>query len=139
MSSPNSSTCPDVAGRTPVTTLNSVVLPAPFGPMMALRSPGRTLMLTSWTAWRPPKLLDRLLSSRTGSRRPVSSAMPEPPSLAVFAGRIVAAVDGLLQKLLLLVLPELAHVRVGLDHRVPELVLVVAVLLLLAHDPDVDV
>jgi hypothetical protein len=60
MSLPNSRTCPEVAGRTPVTTLNSVVLPAPFGPMMALRSPGKTLRFTSWTAWSPPKLLEAL-------------------------------------------------------------------------------
>src|SRR5579872_6996371 len=45
--------------------------------------------------------------------------------LAVFAGREVAAVDRLLEELLLLVLPELADRRIGLDHRVPELVLVV--------------
>ena len=42
-SRPNSSTCPDDAGKMPVMRLNSVVLPAPFGPMIALRSPGMTL------------------------------------------------------------------------------------------------
>ena len=64
---PNSSTCPDDAGKIPVIRLNSVVLPAPFGPMMALRSPGMILRVTSRTACRPPKLLDRPWSSRTGS------------------------------------------------------------------------
>ena len=68
MSSPLSRTSPELAGNTPVTTLNSVVLPAPFGPMIALRSPGKMLMLTSWTARNPPKLLDRPFSSRTACR-----------------------------------------------------------------------
>src|SRR5437016_12942815 len=36
-------------------TLKSVVLPAPFGPMMPRRSPWRTWRLTSRTAVRPPK------------------------------------------------------------------------------------
>src|SRR2546429_57685 len=36
-------------------TLKSVVLPAPFGPMMPSRSPARTSRLTSRTAVRPPK------------------------------------------------------------------------------------
>ncbi len=36
---PNSSTVPDVAGKSPAITLNSVVLPAPFGPRIARRSP----------------------------------------------------------------------------------------------------
>jgi hypothetical protein len=38
---PNSSICPSVADRMPVMTLNSVVLPAPLGPMMAWRSPAK--------------------------------------------------------------------------------------------------
>src|ERR1700733_828230 len=65
-SRPNSSTCPDVAGKIPLIRLNSVVLPAPFGPMIALRSPGMILSDTPFTARRPPKTLHRSLSSRTG-------------------------------------------------------------------------
>src|SRR6266536_1007810 len=38
-------------------TLKSVVLPAPFGPMMPTRSPSPTSKLTSRTAVRPPKRL----------------------------------------------------------------------------------
>ena len=41
-SSPNSLIRPPVAGSSPLITLNSVVLPAPFGPMSACRSPGCT-------------------------------------------------------------------------------------------------
>ena len=43
--------------------------------------------------------------------------------LAVLARRKVAAVDGLLQELLRLVLPELGDRREGLDDRIPELAL----------------
>src|SRR5664279_2444563 len=50
----------------PVITLKSVVFPAPFGPMMALRSPGMIVSVTSRTACRPPKLLHRPFNSRTG-------------------------------------------------------------------------
>src|SRR5438093_3065459 len=53
-SRPKSSTCPEVAGKSPQMTLKSVVLPAPFGPRMARRSPGATSRSTSRTAWRPP-------------------------------------------------------------------------------------
>src|ERR1700738_1229462 len=44
---------------------------------------------------------------------------------AVFARREVAAVDGLLEEGFLAVGPKLADVRIGLDDRIPELVLVV--------------
>src|SRR5262249_1802356 len=146
-SRPNSSTSPEVAGRMPVTRLNSVVLPAPFGPITALRSPDITARSTPRTARKPPKLLLKALSSRTGCiglrrqrtedrgqigkssvwlfsvlRRPKSVLR----SLAIFARREVAAVDRLLEELVLAVGPELADRRIGLDHRVPQLVLVVA-------------
>src|SRR5262245_33510173 len=50
----------------PVMRLNSVVLPAPLGPMMALIEPAGTVKLTPPTAWKPSKLLRR---SRTSSMR----------------------------------------------------------------------
>src|SRR5919108_4674530 len=53
-------------------TLNSVVLPAPLGPMMPSRSPGRTSRLTARTAVRPPK---RLVTASSVSTRP---PQPEP-------------------------------------------------------------
>src|SRR5687767_2290421 len=51
----NSSTVPALGGNSPEIRLNSVVLPAPLGPRMARRSPGRTSRSTSLTAWTPPK------------------------------------------------------------------------------------
>ena len=54
MSWPSKNTRPWVTDCSRLTTLNSVVLPAPFGPMSAVISPSRTSMLTSFTALRPP-------------------------------------------------------------------------------------
>src|SRR5688500_11736478 len=54
-SEPNSSTVPALGGNSPEMRLNSVVLPAPFGPRIARRSPGRTSRSTALTAWTPPK------------------------------------------------------------------------------------
>src|SRR5450759_932619 len=51
----------------PVITLNSVVLPAPFGPMIALRSPAMIWRVTSRTACKPSNLLPRPFNSRTGT------------------------------------------------------------------------
>ena len=54
-SCPRNSIVPEVGGQSPEMTLNSVVLPAPFGPRIARRSPCATSRSTSRTAWRPPK------------------------------------------------------------------------------------
>src|ERR1700719_2855532 len=53
--------------------LISVVLPAPFGPMMACISPGMTSSVTSSVTTRLPKLL------RKPSRRSTGSGMTGPP------------------------------------------------------------
>src|SRR6187401_3507849 len=67
------------------------------------------------------------LAGRGNSHRPDACSASV---LQVFGRRIVARVDRARQKILLWVGPELAHVRVGLDHRVDQL----AVLLLAAAD-----
>src|SRR4051794_1266849 len=54
ISSPWNSIVPALGGKSPEMTLNSVVLPAPFGPRMARLSPCATSRSTSRTAWRPP-------------------------------------------------------------------------------------
>src|SRR5262245_55010882 len=138
----------------PVIRLNRVVLPAPFGPMMALRSPGMTRNDTSRVAFNPPKFFDRFRSSRAGTSVLLSvtralalkEEAPGPdqaPALSLlfaeFAGREVLVVDGLRQELVFSIGPELVHVRIGLDDRVPEFVLVVAEHLLLLDFLDVDV
>src|SRR4051794_41878646 len=57
-------------------TLNSVVLPAPFGPIRPVICPSRADRRTSVSAWMPPKFTETSTTSRTacGSRRPVPSA-----------------------------------------------------------------
>src|SRR2546427_11505396 len=65
MSSPAKRTRPRSGRRLPASWLISVVLPAPFGPMMAWVSPSRTSRLTSSLASSAPKLFVR---PRTSSR-----------------------------------------------------------------------
>src|SRR4029453_9068144 len=69
MSSPKKRMVPDDGGKSPVTQLNNVVLPAPVEPSTARRSPGRTVMVTSVSAASAP-------NSRVTPRS--SSAAPEP-------------------------------------------------------------
>ena len=65
--SPASWAEPASADSTPFSTLNSVVLPAPFGPMMPRISPSAIEKLTSLTAFRPPKARDRFSTSSSGA------------------------------------------------------------------------
>ena len=55
---PSHRTSPRSGSRKPLRTLKSVVLPAPFGPMMPRISPARTSKLTSDSAWRPRNALE---------------------------------------------------------------------------------
>ena len=55
ISSPLSCTVPEVGARRPLIRLNSVDFPAPFGPMIAWRSPVGTLRLTPRMIWVAPK------------------------------------------------------------------------------------
>src|SRR5207244_6135922 len=65
MSEPSIATVPDVGGSSPVTTLNSVVLPAPFGPINPVTRPSSAESEASSSAMLPPK---RTLTPRTSSR-----------------------------------------------------------------------
>src|SRR5947199_8814462 len=58
---------PAVGYRSPATRLKSVVLPAPFGPRIPRRSPGRTSRSTARTACRPPKRRPTPRRRRVGS------------------------------------------------------------------------
>src|SRR5215813_14043077 len=108
---------PELTGSAPEMRLNSVVLPAPLGPMSARRSPGRTARATPSTARRPPKCLVTPSSVRAYS---AFMTLGRPP-LAGLAWRIVARVERHLQELVGIVFPELAHCRIGEDHGVLEL------------------
>src|SRR5437016_4347904 len=67
MSLPAKNTRPSSAARNPQTRLNRVVLPAPFGPMIACSRRGASARLTWSTATRPPKRLVSPSMRRTGS------------------------------------------------------------------------
>src|SRR5436190_20106596 len=66
MSRPRKRTAPAVGRSKPVTTLTSVVLPAPFGPTIETNSPSLSWKETSLSALNAPKLLETLIvSNRT--------------------------------------------------------------------------
>src|SRR5439155_2175277 len=60
---PRNRISPVVTGSTPETRLNTVLLPAPLGPMRPWIAPSVTTMERSATAARPPKRRDTPLSS----------------------------------------------------------------------------
>src|SRR5439155_3510959 len=126
---------PSVGLVSPLIRLNSVVLPAPLGPMIARRSPGPTVRLTPSTARSPPNSFESPLrlsaTARSVMRLGWSDGLGS--ASAVLARREVTVVHGLLQEILGPVLPELRDGRVGLNHGVPELAA------LLLHLADVDV
>src|SRR5918993_4402495 len=72
ISSPLKSTRPAVGWRNEAISLNSVLLPAPFGPMTERISPSSTSKLTSLTAISPPK---RLVRSWTRTRLMASALL----------------------------------------------------------------
>src|SRR5205807_9785702 len=78
--SPSNRTSPPVGLRNPVISLNRVLFPAPFGPIMLRISPRLTLKLTWSTAVRPP---NRFVSARVSSTTVPSRLTPrrrDPPS-----------------------------------------------------------
>src|SRR5215510_14642117 len=89
------------------------------------RRPPRAMLLTAKVShklmW--PRL-GRLARSAYTSRAAQRHARKLPPSrahvlvLEVLCRRIVACVDRVRQKLALVVVPKLAHVLIGLEHRV---------------------
>src|SRR6266508_4722418 len=64
---PSKRTRPAVGSYTPVIALNTVVLPAPFGPINPKISPGWIAIDTSSTAVSPPKRIESDSSARIGS------------------------------------------------------------------------
>src|SRR6185295_16624162 len=67
MLSPCKSMRPELTPKRPLIRLNSVDLPAPFGPMMAWRSPGLMLRLTPLMIDVRPKLLRTSCNCRAGA------------------------------------------------------------------------
>ena len=73
MSSPLNRMRPEVGCNTPVRQLKKVLLPAPFGPMIARISPRLTSKFTLLSAVRPPK---RIVSPSVRSTEAVSPPRP---------------------------------------------------------------
>src|SRR2546430_6457513 len=95
MSSPKKRMVPEDGGKSPVTQLNSVVLPAPLEPSTARRSPGRTVMVTSVSAASAPnsRVTPRSSSAApapTAEKRGVALSMAV-ASASAFVGRGCAA------------------------------------------------
>ena len=78
---------PRSGASSPVIRLNSVVLPAPFGPMISRRSPGSTARLTLAVTRRPPNDLHRLVDGERGhgARSSASAAAAGVPFSRAFA------------------------------------------------------
>src|SRR3954466_8605953 len=70
MSRPHKRIVPAMGGSTPAIRLNSVLLPAPFGPMMPSTSPGQTASERSSITRSLPKLR---LSPATSSSTPLAA------------------------------------------------------------------
>src|SRR4029453_8695817 len=148
MSSPKKRTRPDVAGESPVMTLNSLVLPAPLAPITARRSPAATENETSSMARSAPNVRVTPSSSRAS---PVASGVagrsdvtnvivmvfrparvsraswgrgdargPEEFLLWLRAARHVARAEAHLLELLLGEVQPLVDLGNGLDHLVVE-------------------
>jgi len=62
-SMPASLIWPELGRMSPLIWLNKVVLPAPFGPMIRRRSPGRIASEMFWVTTRPPNAFFRLTIS----------------------------------------------------------------------------
>src|SRR5688500_3778452 len=83
---PSNAISPSVGQYTPVSTLNTVVLPAPFGPIRPYNDSGGTVMFSDFTAVRPPNRIVTLRVTRRGAlakhRPPFRRTQPCPRELA---------------------------------------------------------
>src|SRR5947209_20501558 len=87
MSSPSNRMCPEEGRNTPVRQLKNVLLPAPFGPIIARTSPGSTAKLTRLSAVRPPKRTVRSSVDNNDAAPGIDSApMRSRPRAAGIAG-----------------------------------------------------
>src|ERR1700741_2205438 len=82
---------PEDGGKSPVTQLNSVVLPAPLEPSTARRSPGRTVRVTSVSAASAP---NSRVTPRSSSAAPAPTAEKRGADLSMTAPSARALVDG---------------------------------------------
>ena len=79
MSSSPSLIAPEVGAKKPLMRLKNVVLPAPFGPMIARSSPGSIASETPSTAIRLPKCLETLSTSEQAHAAALPRKTPRMP------------------------------------------------------------
>ena len=75
--------CPETGAMAPATRLNSVVFPAPLGPMIAFTIPCRQEKLTPLMTCRPPNQWCRSRTSRSGPWRAHARRRLEKPEQAL--------------------------------------------------------
>src|SRR3978361_1777227 len=81
-SRPIKRTSPAVGRNRPVTTLTSVVLPAPFGPTTETNSPSLTWKQTLFSALNTPKVFETLMVSNSGTASVARAGGISSPSVA---------------------------------------------------------
>src|SRR6185369_7643828 len=91
MSSPKKRIVPEESGKSPVMQLKSVVLPAPFEPRTARRSPGRTVIVTSVSAASAPNIR---VTPRSSSAAPAPTDEKRGADLSTAVTSAWALVDG---------------------------------------------
>src|SRR6478672_1532760 len=109
MSSPKKRMVPDDGGKSPVTQLNSVVLPAPLEPSTARRSPGRTVIVMSVSAASAPNSRVMPRSSRAA---PAPTAERRCATLSMAASVCAGCVGGAAAP----AFPEADHAVGGPEH-----------------------
>src|SRR3979409_1900507 len=82
ISRPRKRTSPAVGRSRPVTTLTSVVLPAPFGPTIETNSPSLTWKETLLSALNAPKVFETLIVSNRGALSAAQAGCISSPSMA---------------------------------------------------------
>src|SRR3978361_1481294 len=90
-SRPIKRTSPAVGRNRPVTTLTSVVLPAPFGPTMETNSPSSTWKDTLSSALNAPNIFETLTVSNSGTVSAARQVRISSPSIASVSQRLDCA------------------------------------------------
>src|SRR3979490_2145821 len=91
ISRPRTRTSPPVGRSSPVTTLTSVVLPAPFGPTIETNSPSLTWNETLLSALNKPKVFETLMVSKSGAASVACAGCISSPSAAPVGERLDGA------------------------------------------------
>src|SRR3954471_22186986 len=88
ISRPRKRTSPVVGRSSPVTTLTSVVLPAPLGPTIETNSPSLTWKETLLSALNTPKVFETLMVSNSGAAAVARAGCISSPSTAAVEDRL---------------------------------------------------